>query len=242
MTSAFVYDLDLLDEVLGWAMEIGPSLPPSLEMVIFGTTPRLPDGTVVEGETSLIVTGTAMTSSDEESMEALRLLETCPVVDRADSAERLVSRTLDQLYDGAGAFEPEGFRWAVDNMWTDAGPDELIPAVRGLFRSVPTPASHVFWYPWREQPIPDSALSVTGSLYIAAFAGWTDESEDASHEAWCRDQMRRLEPLSKGIQLADENLVARPARFLSDEGLARLAGMRARYDPDRVFDSYLVAD
>src|SRR5207237_10025103 len=82
MTSAYVYPLDLLDEVLRWAMEIGPTLPPALEMVVFGTTPRLPDGTVVEGETALIVTGAAMSSTEEESREALELLETCPVVGR----------------------------------------------------------------------------------------------------------------------------------------------------------------
>jgi FAD/FMN-containing dehydrogenase len=52
--------------------------------------------------------------------------------------------------------------------------------------------------------------------------------------------MARLEPLSKGIQLADENLVARPARFLSEENLARLEQLRAKYDPDGVFHSYLL--
>ena len=68
----------------------------------------------------------------------------------------------------------------------------------------------MFWYAWREQELPDAAISVQGYLYLAAFAGWTDPAQDAAMLAWPPDQMRRLERLSRGIQLADENLLARP--------------------------------
>ena len=107
-----------------------------------------------------------------------------------------------------------------------------MPAVAELFDTIPSPASHVFWYAWREQELPDAAISVQGSLYLAAFGGWTDPAQDAAMLAWPAEQMRRLEPLSRGIQLADENLVARPARFLSDENGERLEALRARHDPD----------
>ena len=48
-----------------------------------------------------------------------------------------------------------------------------------------------------------------------------------------------MEHLSTGIQLADENLGARPARFVSDENLRRLDEIRARYDPDGRFHSWM---
>ena len=54
--------------------------------------------------------------------------------------------------------------------------------------------------------------------------------------------MRRLEPLSRGIQLADENLHARPARFLADENAHRLEALRATYDPEGRFLSYLMPE
>jgi hypothetical protein len=54
--------------------------------------------------------------------------------------------------------------------------------------------------------------------------------------------MRRLEPLSVGIQLADENLINRPASFMAPEKLARLEELRAKHDPNRVFHSYLLSD
>jgi FAD/FMN-containing dehydrogenase len=236
-----VYPLDVLDEVLTWALEVQGSLPPALEFVILGTTPRAPDGTIGPGETSLVVSATALMWDDDDALTAVAVLDTCPVLDRALERVPVARREMDELYASAEATEPEGHRWAVDNMWTNAGAEELVPAVRELFRSVPTGASHIFWYPWHRQPIEGAALSVAGDLYIAAFAGWHDPAEDERMVAWSTDWMRRLEPLSVGIQLADENLVNRPARYLSDGHDARLEALRAEHDPDGVFHSFLTA-
>jgi FAD/FMN-containing dehydrogenase len=80
---------------------------------------------------------------------------------------------------------------------------------------------------------------VQGKLYLAAFAGWHDPAEDDHYIAWPTNHMRRLEPLSEGIQLADENLWQRPARYLSDDNVARLERLRGQYDPEGRFHSYL---
>ncbi len=48
---------------------------------------------------------------------------------------------------------------------------------------------------------------------------------------WPASHMRALEHLSSGIQLADENLGQRPARFAADGHLARLDALRSTYDP-----------
>jgi len=237
-----VYPMEVLDEVLAWAMEVEPRFPPELEFAILATTPRRAGGEVVEGETALVIMASAMMASDEEARAALALLESCPVREHALVFDGPLKRSFSDLYDGPDSVEPEGFRWSADGMWTDAGADELLPAMRELFTTVPSPASHVFWYPWREHPLgEDAAISVQGKLYLAAFAGWLDPSADEQFLAWPVEQMRRLEPLSKGIQLADENLIGRPARYLSDENNRRLEELRARYDPDGLFASYLTA-
>ena len=49
----------------------------------------------------------------------------------------------------------------------------------------------------------------------------------------------RLAPFATGIQLADENLGARPARFMADANLARLDRLRAAHDPAGRFHSYM---
>jgi hypothetical protein len=51
--------------------------------------------------------------------------------------------------------------------------------------------------------------------------------------------MREMEHLASGIQLADENLGERPARFVSDASLARLDEIRAAYDPDGLFHPWM---
>jgi hypothetical protein len=45
--------------------------------------------------------------------------------------------------------------------------------------------------------------------------------------------------MSVGVQLADENLGKRPARFLSDANMARLDQLRATHDPAGRFHSYM---
>jgi hypothetical protein len=57
---------------------------------------------------------------------------------------------------------------------------------------------------------------------------------------WPVDHMRKLERFSRGIQLADENLHARPARFLTSDNAERLEALRARHDPEGRFLSYLM--
>jgi hypothetical protein len=51
--------------------------------------------------------------------------------------------------------------------------------------------------------------------------------------------MREMEDLATGIQLADENLGARPARFVGEEHLRRLDEVRARYDPEGLFHAWM---
>jgi FAD/FMN-containing dehydrogenase len=238
--SAYVYPLDELDAVLRFTMEVEDSLPPTVEFALLGTTPRLLEGGFAAGGTALVVAAAALCETEEEARAGLAPLEDCPVLDRAVVREVAVATEMDELYAGADALEPAGWRYAPDNMWTNAEPDDLIPAVRDLFRTVPNDESHVFWWPWRVQDLPDMAFSVQAKLYIAAFSAWPDDDADDAVRTWGVDQMRRLEPFSVGIQLADENLLARPhARYLSEENSERLEALRAEWDPDGLFHGYL---
>ena len=48
-----------------------------------------------------------------------------------------------------------------------------------------------------------------------------------------------MEQLATGIQLADENLAARPARFVTDKTCSGWTRSVRRYDPDRRFHSWM---
>jgi len=53
---------------------------------------------------------------------------------------------------------------------------------------------------------------------------------------------RRVSHLATGIALADENLGRRPAKFITDPNMARLDKVRAAYDPDGRFHSWMGRD
>jgi hypothetical protein len=241
-TRTDVYSLDDIDPVLRWAMEFEPTLDAEFEFAILGTTPTLPDGRTVHDGTALMIMCQVLMFDDEQALAALGRLDECPVRDRALHVEEAKPTPFTDLYDGPESIEPEGVRWAADGMWTNAGPDELLEPVKQLFLDVPTPESHIFWYPWRPRSFgDDAAISVQGKIYIAAFAGWHDPEQDRRFIEWPTEHMRRMEPLSEGIQLADENLHERPARYLSPEHEERLEQLRAQLDPNGRFHSYLTA-
>ncbi|MBS1677447.1 MAG: FAD-binding oxidoreductase [Actinobacteria bacterium] len=237
--SLYIYPLELRREVLGWAYEVGPRLAPELEFSLLATTPRPPGAAPGEKNTALIVNAHALMADADAARAALEIIDTCPVAGRALHRETQVETSFDELYSRSDAMEEKGYRWCADNVWTDAGIEDLLPAMDDLLTTVPTAVSHVLWYQWHRQEFPDAATSLQGNLYLAAYSGWTDPAEDERMVRWPRERMASLDATSNGTALADENLVARPARFMSEENERRLEQLRRRHDPDQLFASYL---
>lgn len=92
------------------------------------------------------------------------------------------------------------------------------------------------------KPLGDLVLSVQGDIYLGAYSIWSDPADDAAMDAWPVEQMRKLEDLSVGGQMNDENMLGRPDRYLSDEVSDRLERLRAQHDPRGVFLSFLTAE
>lgn len=66
--------------------------------------------------------------------------------------------------------------------------------------------------------------------------GYTStELAQSPYAAFYRDEMAPL----PGIQLADENLARRPAKFVSDANMVRLDQARAKYDPQGRFHPWM---
>ena len=79
------------------------------------------------------------------------------------------------------------------------------------------------------------AYSVEDEIYMALYGAWKDAADDDKYGDWPRSNMAAMADLASGIQLADENLGQRPARFASDEAMVRLDKARAAYEPDGLF-------
>ena len=219
----FLYPIDCLDEVFRWAHEIGPRVSRAMELMVVIHRDE-------DGEPEIAVTGPVLVDSDEEAAEALAVLETCPVLDRAKMAAPNIPVRLEDLYAGVHAAYPDDHRYSADNMWTHAPMDDLLPGLRRIAATLPEAPSHMLWMNWGESPArPDMAYSVEDETYIAVYGVWTDAARDDANVAWATDRMREMEHLARGIQLADENLGMRPARFASEENMARLDRVRERH-------------
>ena len=236
MRSDYLYPIDGLDEVLAWAQFVQPSLARSLECMVF-----VRRDTFGHPGPSALVTAPVLAETKEEAVAALAILETCPVVGRALKREINVVTEFDDLLEGGeDLLYPRERRYACDNMWTSAPAKALLPGMRKIASTLPQAPSHMMWMLWGPpQSLPDMAFSMQDDLYVALYAVWDDEAEDAMHQAWVTDSMRDMEPHASGIQLADENLGARPFRFLSESNFGRLKAIRSKRDPNGMFYSYM---
>jgi hypothetical protein len=138
---------------------------------------------------------------------------------------------------------PEDHRYAVDCTWTDAPAAVLAPPLLRLWRELDTTHSFSIWYGWApHRPLPDMAFSVEGNVYIATYAIYDDEADDAKYREWVHRRTAEIARDGAGVYLGDTDFTGRQDRFLSDENYRRLAEVRAKWDPDGRFASYLSAD
>jgi FAD/FMN-containing dehydrogenase len=236
MRSDYLYPIEVLDDVLRWVRSVQPSLARTMECMVF--VRRDVFGHPGPGA---LVTGPVLADRRDEALAALEKLETCPVLHKAVKREVNIDTELDELLQGGEELlYPRERRYASDNMWTNASADDLLPGMRKIATTLPRAPSHMMWMLWGPtHPLPDMAFSLQDDLYVALYSIWEDEAEDAAHQAWVTDHMRNLEPFASGIQLADENLGARPFRFLADANFKRLQALRTKHDPTGMFHSYM---
>ena len=229
--TGYVYALDDLEPLLRWLRITMPSFPRNLEVVLIAQAAK--------GTPTLMIAGTCMGDSDREVRAALAILDTCPIVGKAKSKWANVEVVLPLDVEAADESMPTGARYAVDNIWTNASAAELISHMRKLL-DFPTPQSHVFIQVWGPvQTLPDMAYSVQGDIYIACNAVYYDPADDARCATWAVEATKRLDRISVGAQMNDENTEHHKARYLSPEAAQRLETMRNKYDPERRFPGFL---
>jgi hypothetical protein len=61
------------------------------------------------------------------------------------------------------------------------------------------------------------------------------------HRDWVTGTTKAMGSLSRGVQFSDADPASRPDHGLSAESRSRLASLRERYDPNRLFNSYLTS-
>ena len=230
----WVFSLDDGEALLAWMHELLPKLDRRVEPVIAAT--RLP----VPGSTVLLVHTTVLAGSPAEAGELLSAFDNGPLAGRALDHVRGETSLAEE---GRAQEEqsPEGYRYAVDCAWTDASADTLAGPLLRLWRELDTTHSFSIWYGWApNRPLPDMAFSVEGNVYIATYAIYENPADDEKYREWVH--RRTAELPGTGVYLGDTDFTRRQDRFLTDANFARLREVRATWDPEGRFASYLTAD
>jgi FAD/FMN-containing dehydrogenase len=236
-SSLYVYPVELADEVFGWARAISADIDRRVELQI--VTSRSVPGVGLDTP-GIVMASPVFADSEQEAAEALALLDTCPVRDRAIVAVPYAPTDLPNWYEAVMSNYPTGYRYATDNMWTSASAEDLLPGVRRIIETMPPHPSHFLWLNWGPSPArQDMAYSLEDDIYLALYTVWQDPADDDKYADWARSNMSAMSHLATGIQLADENLGQRQARFATDDNMERLDKARAYYDPHGRFHSWM---
>ncbi|MFT4011666.1 MAG: FAD-binding oxidoreductase [Nocardioidaceae bacterium] len=227
------YPMECRDEVLAFACDALEHLPREVEI-------SAKVGFVPGGEEHLVsLTATAFCTPDTP-VDPLAHLETAPFRDRAVRAVVAEPVTMPELYDLADALNPAGLRWSLDGMWLDGTSAQLVDLAREVNDTLPPGSCFVLWMVWGGFPERDDACwSAQGGVYLSPNAGWTDPADDLSHESWTNLPLERIQAHSRGIQFSDNNLADRFDDGIRPAQAARLEQIRAVYDPDGRFNSYM---
>ncbi|HUD52188.1 FAD-binding oxidoreductase [Parvibaculum sp.] len=230
-----IFRMKHLEEVFAWADRVGPEVPRSVEFQLLLT--RKATGIFAPG---VEIIAPVLAQSWKQAREDVSFLTRGPLKSKASLRVPLIPVSTSLLsHMAAKRIFPPRMRWSVDNMWSDASMEQLLPGIRKIADTLPPMPSHVLmlsWHPPAKRQ--DMAFSVEGRNYLALYGEWKHESDDAKYANWATEHMREMSSLSVGIQLADENLGRRPARFMTDANMARLDAIRAKYDPDGRFHTW----
>jgi FAD/FMN-containing dehydrogenase len=236
-SSLYVYPIDLADDVFAWARTISADVDRRVELQI--VTSRSVPGAGLDTP-GIVMASPVFADTEEDATKALALLDTCPVRDSAIIAVPYAPADLASWYEAVMSNYPTGYRYATDNMWTSASAEDLVPGVRRIIETMPPHPSHFLWLNWGPSPArQDMAYSLEDDIYLALYTVWQDPADDGKYADWARSNMAAMAHLATGIQLADENLGQRPAKFATDENMARLDTARKRYDPDGRFHTWM---
>ncbi len=229
-----VFAMKHLEDVFRWAYETGPFISPAVEFQMLMSRNTLKF--LVPG---IEAAAPVFADTKDELEEAVSFMRNSPIKKKAYFKTPLLDPGIKMYYNFAMTHYPHEHYWGVDNMWTNAHIDELIPHLKQIATTLPPAPAHVLWLNWfPPENRPDMSFSMEDNIYIALYGAWKSEKDTAKYSSWATDHMQKMSYLSSGIQLADENLHKRTARFMSEDHLKKLDAIRQDYDPQGLFNAW----
>jgi FAD/FMN-containing dehydrogenase len=225
------FSMKYLEEVYRWAYEVGPSIPKSVEFQMMMSRNMMNImGPGIEAFAPIFA------DTKEEFEEAKQFMENSPIKNKAIIRTPAFNLGIDIFYKGVMEHYPANYNYGVDNMWTHASIDDLLPYIKEIAETLPPAPSHFLWLNWYPDAIDtDMAYSKEDNIYMALYSCWKDKKDTPLYTNWASDMVRKMQHFSSGIQLADEGLHKRADKFMSDENFKKIQAIRDKRDPNRLF-------
>ncbi|HEX5490187.1 MAG TPA: FAD-binding oxidoreductase [Candidatus Udaeobacter sp.] len=248
MQSLYVYPLDLVESIASWLAQTVASLPASLEqLLLMGLAPPVAAAQLRHPRRRhLTLWPVTYGDSADETMAALAPLENCPVIDQALVRQANTPVSWDDLFAVEAAVFPEGYRYDVGIIWSDADPAAVLGGLRDRLAETPSIRTEILGAvtgpPTIDPSAREMAYSMAAPLYIGSFTIWENPEDDEANQRWHRDMLRSLEPVTRGHYMGETDLTASPTRArdsLAPGVWERLKAIRQRHDPAGVFYSHI---
>lgn len=229
--SELVFPLDVVADVMAWVD--GTAFPECMEVII--------NYLVKDGVPVILVMAVTFAATKQEADQALAVLQSCPVAGSALHKRLDVPTTIPAPSEAEDVFSvATGGRFTVDGAYTEAPLTEVFSLLHRELLAPPTPFCHFAVGHWQPTGrIKDMAYSITGRHYVSVMAITYDPAEDQKCAAWVARLIELLTPIATGAQMNDENIPVNKLPYLSKASSARLESLRAKYDPERRFPSFL---
>jgi len=235
-TSVWSYGLDRIDDVERWMTATMRVVPSNVEFTAVMSS--APPAIAEKALKTVAAVATIFADSEEEAAQILAKIA-AGAPEGALAAQLAMETPFDVLYRIIGQFFPEGRRYAADTHWS-AAPAALMAGLADYVAGAPSPASFalaVVLPPPPPEPMPDTAFSMVGPAFGAAYAIWEHAGDDGENLAWLRKTSDKAASHSLGhyVGEADLDLPERARGSFSRQAYARLLDMQRKYDPAGLF-------
>jgi len=223
-----------LEDVYRWAYEAGPTIPKAVEFQMLMSRNIM--GLLGPGIEAI---APIFADTEDEFEEAKSFMKNSPIAHKALIKTPAFNPGIDMLYKTAMSHYPEDYCWGVDNMWTHASIDDLLPFIKEIAETLPPPPSHFLWLNWHPGSLnADMAYSNEDNIYMSLYSCWKNPADTPQYGDWASDMMRKMEPLATGTQLADEALHKRTFEFMQKEKFQKVQQIRSQRDPQGLFHEW----
>lgn len=231
---AHQFSIKHLEDVFNWAYEVGRSVPQAVEFQLLMSKNMMNLlGPGIEAVAPIFA------DTKDEFEEAKAFMQNSPIKKKALFRTPPFNFGINFLYTNVMTHYPENRHWGVDNMWTHAPLEDLMPYLKEIAQTLPPAPSHLLWLNWYPGAIQsDMAYSNEDNIYLALYANWKNAADTAQYGNWAVEMMQKMEHLSTGIQLADEGLHKRTSPFLAEENLKKIQEIRANRDQAGIFHEW----